>query len=117
MFIDQLHRVSVDGCAEFNALGGAQRFTPGIRTWAALARLPFAFRRQKAPMPSATGRTHGSQEFSKLLFLTLIEGVTGRITLSPPTQSPGPAFFASDRTGDQRWLLASPQILQYRDAR
>src|SRR5215468_10180406 len=67
--------------------------------------------------PRRSEDTADGQLRPKLLFLTLIEGVIDRITLSPPTQSLGPAFFASDRTGDQRWLLASPQILQYRDAR
>src|SRR5262245_8957552 len=45
-----------------------------------------------------------------------IESVAGAITRSPSAQSPGPAFFASDRTGDQRRLLATAQVLEHRDA-
>src|SRR5499427_2096750 len=52
----------------------------------------------------------------ELLLLAFIEGVASAITRSPSAQSPGPAFFASDRTGDQSSLLAAAQILEHRDA-
>src|SRR6266542_488110 len=52
----------------------------------------------------------------ELILLAFIEGVAGAITRSPSAQSPGPTFFAADRTGDQRRLLASAQVFERRDA-
>src|SRR6266540_1840859 len=52
----------------------------------------------------------------ELLLLAFIEDVLSAITHSPSTQSSGSAFLASDRTSDQRGLLAAAQVLEYRDA-
>src|SRR6266498_93368 len=52
----------------------------------------------------------------ELLLLAFIEDVLSAITRSPSTQSSGSAFLASDRTSDQRGLLAAAQVLEYRDA-
>src|SRR5215813_1524563 len=52
----------------------------------------------------------------EFILLTFMEGVLSAITRSPSTQSSGPTCFASDRTGDQRSLLATAQILERRDA-
>src|SRR5262249_8061976 len=59
--------------------------------------------------------TTDSQSRCELLLLAFIESVLRAITRSPSTQSPTSAFFAADRTGDQRGLLAAAQILEDRD--
>src|SRR5262249_39780693 len=52
----------------------------------------------------------------ELLLLAFIEGVLSAITRSPSTQGSGSAFFAADRTGDQRSLFRAAQVLEDRDA-
>src|SRR5215510_11482098 len=66
--------------------------------------------------PRRSEDTADGQLRRELILLAFIEGVAGAIARSPSTQDPGPAFFASDRTGDQRRLFRAAQVLEYRDA-
>src|SRR5262249_48132902 len=49
----------------------------------------------------------------ELILLAFIESIFSAITRSLLTQSPRSLFFASDRTGDQRRLLAATQIFEH----
>jgi len=76
VFVNQLHRVPIDGRAEIKAAGGAERLPSRIRTGAPFARLSFVFRRQEAPVTATAGWPHSSQKLRTRQIRQFAEGAT-----------------------------------------